>query len=141
MKRRNVFLSAMKTLRHIIHLLFKILSILMAVALLLSYLSIYINPEKMWIPAFFGLFFLPLFLLNILLSATWLIVRRKTAWINVCSLIPSLFYLPLFIQVHINNPIPADTLHQIKIMSYNVTFSDYWGKKKIWLRCPVLLNL
>ena len=112
----------------------------MAVALLLSYLSIYINPEKMWIPAFFGLFFLPLFLLNILLSATWLIVKRKTAWLNICSLIPSLFYLPLFIQVHINNPVPADTLHQIKIMSYNVHLFGLLGKEKNMVTLPDIVE-
>jgi endonuclease/exonuclease/phosphatase family metal-dependent hydrolase len=111
----------MKTLRHIIGFLLKVLSALMAVALLLSYLSIYINPEKIWIPAFFGLFFIPLFLLNILLSVAWLITKHKTAWINIGSLIPSLFYLPLFVQIDFSNPAPAvDTEHHIKIISYNV---------------------
>jgi endonuclease/exonuclease/phosphatase family metal-dependent hydrolase len=93
----------------------------MAVALLLSYLSTYIIPEKIWIPAFFGLFFIPLFLLNILLSVAWLITKHKTAWINIGSLIPSLFYLPLFVQINCNSPAPAtDTEDRIKIISYNV---------------------
>jgi endonuclease/exonuclease/phosphatase family metal-dependent hydrolase len=127
----------MKTLRYIIGLLLKTLSTLMAVALLLSYLSIYINPEKIWIPAFFGLFFLPLFLLNILLSIAWIIARHKTAWINICSLIPSLFYLPLFIQIQFNSPTPAsETAPHIKIMSYNVHLFGLLGKEKNMVTLP-----
>lgn len=112
----------------------------MAVALLLSYLSIYINPEKIWIPAFFGLFFLPLFLLNVLLGAAWLIIKHKTAWINICSLVPSLFYLPLFVQIHVNNPAPADTLHRIKIISYNVHLFGLLGNEKNTVTLPGIVE-
>lgn len=130
----------MKILWNIVSLLLKILSALMAVALLLSYLSIYINPEKIWIPAFFGLFFLPLFLLNILISVVWLIARQKTAWINICSLLPSLFYLPLFIQIHFDNPAPIDASHRIKIISYNVHLFGLLGKEKDMVTLPGIVE-
>jgi endonuclease/exonuclease/phosphatase family metal-dependent hydrolase len=131
----------MKTLRHIIRLLFKILSLLMAVALLLSYLSIYINPEKVWIPAFFGLFFLPLFLLNMLLGIVWMIAKQKAAWINIGSLIPSLFYLPLFIQARFGDPAPAaGAAHHIKVISYNVHLFGLLGQEKNTVTLPHIVE-
>ena len=127
----------MKTVRYIIGLPLKIVSILMAVALLLSYLSVYINPEKMWIPAFFGLFFLPLFLLNILLGAGGLVIKHKTAWINICSLLPSLFYLPLFVQIRFSDPAPAtDAARHLKVISYNVHLFGLLGKEKNMVTLP-----
>jgi endonuclease/exonuclease/phosphatase family metal-dependent hydrolase len=131
----------MKTARHIIGILLKTISTLIAVALLLSYLSIYINPEKLWIPAFFGLFFLPLFLLNILLGIAWLVTRHKTAWINIGSLVPSLFYLPLFIQVHIHNPEPHhEAMHHIKVISYNVHLFGLLGSEKNMITLPGMVE-
>jgi endonuclease/exonuclease/phosphatase family metal-dependent hydrolase len=127
----------MKILRYIIGLPLKILSLLVAVALLLSYLSIYIDPEKIWIPAFFGLFFLPLFLLNILFGATCLFLKHKTAWVNICSLIPSLFYIQLFVQLRFNDPVPtAGAAHHIKVISYNVHLFGILGSEKNMVTLP-----
>ncbi|MDR3184767.1 MAG: endonuclease/exonuclease/phosphatase family protein [Prevotellaceae bacterium] len=128
-----------RILSYIIGLPLKIFSILIAVALLLSYLSIYINPEKIWIPAFFGLLFLPLFLLNMLLTVVWLMIKYKTAWINGCSLIPSLFYLPLFIQLRLGagTPAPAtEAVHHIKVVSYNVHLFGLLGKETNMVTLP-----
>jgi endonuclease/exonuclease/phosphatase family metal-dependent hydrolase len=121
----------MKQFIRIIGFFFKALSALAAVALLLSYLSIYINPEKIWIPAFFGLFFIPLLLINLLLSISWIIVRSKAAWINFISIAPAIFYLPSFIQFG-NSSLspPLNEKDNIKILTYNVHLFGLLGSEK-----------
>ncbi len=48
--------------------------------MLISYLSVWIPPDKFWIPAFFGLAFPYLFLANVILLIYWLIRRNRVSW-------------------------------------------------------------
>ena len=102
----------------------------MALGLLLSYISIYINPAKFWIPAFFGLFFLTLLVLNLLSGIAWALLRRKIAWVNLIALLPAILYLSLFIQVGHNIPEPSGST--TKVMSYNVHFFGLWDNNKMY---------
>jgi endonuclease/exonuclease/phosphatase family metal-dependent hydrolase len=120
----------MRRLRHIIRILLKAFSIVAAAALVLSCISIYINPAKLWQPAFFGLFFLPLLAANLLLVTGWIIARNRFAWVNICIVIPSFFYLPLFVQFNNEKNNAGDEAHTIKVISYNVhLFGLSSGKK------------
>lgn len=116
----------MKTLQHLIGFVLKSISAIAAVGLLLSYISIYIDPAKVWIPAFFGLFFMPLVILNILSGLAWALLRRKMAWVNGIVLLPSLLYLPLFIQVS-NNEDKANG--GLTVFSYNVHMFGIIGRE------------
>jgi len=108
----------MKFLRHIIGYLLKTISVIMAIGLLLSYVSVYISPAKFWIPAFFGLFFLLLLALNLFSGIIWALLRRKIAWVNLIVILPAILYLPSFVQVgHKAQEYSAPT---IKLMTYNV---------------------
>ena len=46
-------------------------------SLLLSDLASVIDPNTLLLPAFFGLAFLPIFLVNVLFAIFWLIIRLK----------------------------------------------------------------
>ncbi|MCD6202618.1 MAG: endonuclease/exonuclease/phosphatase family protein [Bacteroidales bacterium] len=46
-------------------------------ALLISYMSVWIPPDKLWIPAFFGLAFPYLFMVNLILFVYWLLRLKK----------------------------------------------------------------
>ncbi|MDR3235462.1 MAG: endonuclease/exonuclease/phosphatase family protein [Prevotellaceae bacterium] len=119
----------MKRLRHIIRIPLKALSIAAAAALALSCLSIYINPAALWQPAFFGLFFLPLLAVNVALAIGWTIVYSRFAWVNICLVVPSLFYLPLFIQFNGEQNNTGNAAPAIKIVSYNVHLFGLSGGK------------
>lgn len=69
-----------------------------AAALVISYLSIYINPIKFSIPLFFGLYFIPLVLLNLLILLVGIIRRSSTVWITFLALLPSILYAELFVR-------------------------------------------
>jgi endonuclease/exonuclease/phosphatase family metal-dependent hydrolase len=63
--------------RKIFRFLLKGITYLLAVFLLLSYLSVYIPPDKCWPPAFFGLAFPYLLTVNLLLFTYWLLRLKK----------------------------------------------------------------
>jgi endonuclease/exonuclease/phosphatase family metal-dependent hydrolase len=90
----------------------------MAIGLVLSYISVYINPAKFWVPAFLGLFFLLLLVLNLLLGIVWALLRRKIAWVNLIVILPAILYLPSFIQV--GHKAQEHSAPTIKVMTYNV---------------------
>jgi len=99
----------------------------MALGLLLSYISVYINPAKIWIPAFFGLFFALLLVLNFFLGIGWALLRRKIAWVNLIALLPAILYIPLFVQL--GHKIPEAVAPTIKLMAYNVHYFGSIDKK------------
>jgi len=138
----------MKVLLHIIGYIFKTISVIIALGLLLSYISVYISPAKFWIPAFFGLFFWLLLVLNLFAGIFWALLRSKIAWVNLLVLLPAILYLSLFIQVGHNIPEPSGPT--IKLMTYNVhlfgqlnkdknitlsTFSEYINKENPDILC------
>lgn len=86
--------------------------------LLLSYLSQFINPAKAWFMVLFGLLYIPLLLLNLLLLA-WAVHRRSRAgWIPLLVLLPSVFFAGRYVRFSSRPaPPPADSL---RIVSYNV---------------------
>lgn len=108
-------------------ILYKILlaiNILAAFMLLLSYLSVHVNPQDFSLPAFFGLAYPYLLLFNILIILIWIVKLRFEALISI--LIIALGYN------HFNNYIklkrPADDKdNTIKVLSYNVHMFDYFG--------------
>lgn len=79
-------------------LLSRLIIILAAAALVISYLSIYINPVKFSIPLFFGLYFIPLVLLNLLILLIGIIRRSGAVWLTFIALLPSILYAELFVR-------------------------------------------
>jgi len=79
-------------------LLSRLIIIPAAAALVLSYISIYINPVKFSIPLFFGLYFIPLVLLNLLILLIGVIRRSGAVWLTFIALLPSILYAELFVR-------------------------------------------
>ena len=92
--------------------------IIAAVALGLSYLSIFINPAKVWFMTLFGLMYLPFLLLNGALLVLALLRRSKAMWIPIVALLPSLLLLGGHLQLLGPSMPPAPS--DVKIVSYNV---------------------
>ncbi len=123
----------MKFLQHLIGYVLKAISITIALGLLFSYASMYISPAGYWVPAFFGLFFMPLVILNFVLAVAWGLIRRKIALVNAFALLPALLCLPAFIQI---NDIKTKDESQLKIISYNVHMFGLIGSSKTAVALP-----
>ncbi len=99
----------------------RVLMAIVAALLALSYLSVVINPAKIWVMSLFGLLFVPLMTLNIFLLV-WAIIRKSKSFIiPLLALIPSLFFIGRYVQLN-----PDDTAQQVseektvKVLSWNV---------------------
>ncbi len=98
---------------------FRVILIIFASALSLSYLSIFINPAKVWLAGFFGLYFFLIASINFILLIVALVRKSSSAWIPFLILLPSLFFADHFICF--NKP-DLSISHQdnIKLITYNV---------------------
>lgn len=66
--------------------------------LLLSYLSVVVNPAKVWFFSVFGLLFFPLFVLNLVLLV-WAAARRSRLFlIPLLAVLPSLFFVGRYVR-------------------------------------------
>lgn len=119
--------------RTICRTIYRVLLIVGVVSMILSYLSAYINPTKFIIPLFFGLYFIPILLLNVWLLLVAVIFRfKKSIALCILVLIPSFFFANRFYKFPFSSDEEelAEWSFQrdsggfwrncIKIMSYNV---------------------
>ncbi|MDR0661547.1 MAG: endonuclease/exonuclease/phosphatase family protein [Prevotellaceae bacterium] len=114
-------------LRKIVKNLLKAFSIIVAICLLLSYLSVFISPAKFWIIAFFGLFFQVFLLLNIFFLIFWIITKKKFFIAHLIVLLLGIPYLGSFVQLRGKPDII--NAKSIKIISYNIhTFNTTSGE-------------
>jgi len=118
-RKRRKSLSERREHRYrLFHLSFRVLLLIFASALVLGYLSIFISPEKVAFPSFFGLYLLPIILLNIILLFLAMIRRSRSFWIPFLALMPSLFFGEFFYQPDRPQQPYADG--EIRLMTYNV---------------------
>jgi endonuclease/exonuclease/phosphatase family metal-dependent hydrolase len=93
-----------------------------AVSLFLCFLSIYVSPAKIWILAYFGLLFLPFFLLNIIMLTVWIVKRKRAfAVLHLVAFIPTVFFSGYFFKPFgSGKDIDAGAKGNIKLLSYNL---------------------
>ena len=98
---------------------FRAILIVAAAAMFLSYAAVYVNPAKFALPLFFGLYFIPILGINLLLLIMAALRRSASAWISVVALLPALLYTELFVKIgHQEEPHKEGI--ELKIESYNV---------------------
>lgn len=95
-------------------------------ALLISYISIFISPAKLWFPLYFGLFFIPICAINIVLLITLLFLKDKYWFVPLIALIPSLFFANMFVKIGDEQIAPQG--ETIRLLSYNIGAYDYGAK-------------
>lgn len=97
----------------------RVLMIIAAGFLVLSYMSMLVNPASAWLFTILGLMFLPLALLNFVLLL-WAIKRRSRAFlIPLLAILPAFFFLGRYVQIG-SEDVEASQGPEIKVMSYNV---------------------
>jgi endonuclease/exonuclease/phosphatase family metal-dependent hydrolase len=103
------------------------LNIILAIALLATYLVPKVNPAKFWIPSVLGLAYSYILLLNALFILFWLVVSWRFLFISLLTILAGYqinnSYIQFFEKKTENN-------NGIKILSYNVQhFYSYLDKK------------
>ena len=101
----------------------RLLMTIVAGLLVLSYVSIVVNPAKVWLISLVGIFFIPLSLVNVFLLL-WAIKRRSKSFvIPLLALVPALFFIGRYVQVDSEEDRIARMPHSdntFKVISYNV---------------------
>lgn len=107
------------------------LNIIFLLSLIMSFLAAYISPDKYWIPAFFGIAYPLLFLVNVLFLLFWLIFKRKIALILGIILIAGFFNFLKFVQSGKKHN-TSNLKEATKIISFNVRNFDIYNYGKNW---------
>ena len=99
----------------------RVLLLLAAALLVLSYLSMLVNPATLWLISLAGLMFVPFVLLNLFLLI-WAFVRRSKAFvIPLLALIPAAFLLGRYARFESEESAePVVHENTIKVVSWNV---------------------
>ncbi len=103
------------------------LNVFAAIALLISYVSVYIPPDQIWIPSLFGLAY-PLILgINILFIIFWMPVKPQNLFLSLVVIVLGWNYLGRYFQLKPRvSEVPG-----IKILSYNVGHFFGDGTQKV----------
>ncbi len=99
------------------------MNLLLIITLLTSDLAPFIDPNFLLFPAFFGLIFLPLFVLNLGYALFWLIMRPNYALFGIIALIISTPNL----TNHMNFGSGVHQEGRVKVVSLNVRLFDLYG--------------
>ncbi|MBQ9584143.1 MAG: endonuclease/exonuclease/phosphatase family protein [Bacteroidales bacterium] len=99
-------------------IVFRVFVAIAAAALCISYLSIFIDPAFMSLPYFFGLYYIPIFLINVVLLIVGLIKMRRYLVLSLVALLPSLFFADLFVKF--GDEEKSVSGDEVKVMTYNV---------------------
>ena len=98
------------------------INIAVAASLLLSYLAVIINPARFALPAFFGLAYPYLLLLNIIFVIAWGVKLRKEALISAIIILIGLTHFNNYIQFGKKENGEFD----FRVASYNVRLFNRW---------------
>ena len=101
----------------------RVLMGIVAGLLTLSYLSILVNPAKVWPISLVGLLFVPLSIVNVLLLL-WAVKRlSKSFIIPLLALVPAFFFVGRYVRVDTEKEREARVEQKgetLKVISYNV---------------------
>jgi len=100
------------------------LNILVVLALLMSYASLYIDPRSWWVPAFFGLSYPLILLFNLIFIIIWFVSWKKYI---LLSLVPVLAGYSLLLSIYpLRFSHPAkDKGESLKVSTYNIHGFSY----------------
>ncbi|HYQ57600.1 MAG TPA: endonuclease/exonuclease/phosphatase family protein [Draconibacterium sp.] len=111
----------------ILNILF-LINLLLALALGIAYLSVYISPDQFWIPSLFGLAY-PFFLAgNLIFLAVWIVLKPKYVLLPLVIVVIGWGFVSRLIQLKSKSNSDAN----INVVSYNVKHfvADGTGSQK-----------
>lgn len=116
---------------YLIDKVFLWINILLCLSLLVSYLAPGTDPRNNWLPAFFGLAYPLLVLLNVLMVIYWALRKKWYVLLSVISILTGYNVLLNHLEFHPANKgvVMAKPPNTIRIMTYNVHHFRRYGLK------------
>ena len=114
--------------------LFLILNVLIATALLLSYLAPFVNPSTWFFPAIFGLAYPYLLFVNLIFVLYWLIRLKRTILISLVVILLGWNHLNNVFPLNFREseiPVNVNQDRMFKVLSYNIRQFDlyHWSRE------------
>ena len=112
-RKKNPFLSVS----------FRLVATVFCILLLLSYVSVLIDPGTFPPAGFFGLYFIPVLAVNVLLLVLALLRWSSSVWIPVIAILPSLFFAGFFFRAGDRNSLPEKVVSEtdgLKALTWNI---------------------
>lgn len=99
----------------------RVLLLIAALLLVVSYLSMVVNPAKLWLMSLAGLMFVPFLLLNLFLLM-WAFMRRSKAFvIPLLAIIPAVFFMGRYVHLRGDEEPPMVAQEKVlKVVTWNV---------------------
>ena len=113
-------------MKKILYKLFLGVNVFFAVTLLISYLAVHISPGDFALPAFFGLAYPYLLLINIIIVMTWIAMLRFEALISMIVIAIGFNHFSNYIKL--SKP-SGDKTNTFKVLSYNVRLFNYYESR------------
>jgi len=121
--------------RIIRHILFYV-NIAFVLALLLSYLSVYINPRVFWLTSFFGLIYPYILLGNLILIVIWVANKKKFFLISLITVVIGWGHVKKLIQIDLHWQEHHADMPSLSVLSYNVRLFNRYN----WVDNPEARN-
>ncbi len=118
-------------MKNFLHKSLVIFSLIFSGSLLISYLAAHINPDNFWLPAFWGLAYPYLLIINILFVIYWMLRRRWSFLIPLLAILIGYQSLSNFIQFNYSVKTEKKE-NSINVLSYNVRSFDIYQ----WTKDP-----
>jgi endonuclease/exonuclease/phosphatase family metal-dependent hydrolase len=113
-------------LKKILYRFFLAVNVFFAITLLISYLAAHINPGVFALPAFFGLAYPYLLLVNLIILIVWVALLRFEALISLIVIAIGFNHFSNYIKL--GKP-SGDNNNTFNILSYNVRLFNYYESK------------
>ncbi len=98
--------------------IFLIINLIVVISLFIAYLSVYISPDKNWIPSFFGLAYPFILIVNLLFIGFWLLFKPRYVLLSLVSIIIGWGFVSRYVQLNEKKIEKGD----VKVISYNVKY-------------------
>jgi endonuclease/exonuclease/phosphatase family metal-dependent hydrolase len=125
-------------LKKFFHRIFLAVNILFALALVVSYLAVSINPDTFALPALFGLAYPYLLLINIIFAFGWAVALRFEALISVIVIAAGITHFSNYIKI--KKP-SGDKTGTFQVQSYNLRLFNYFEGQKNTISEKRILDL
>ncbi|HKI87974.1 MAG TPA: endonuclease/exonuclease/phosphatase family protein [Draconibacterium sp.] len=105
--------------------IFFILNWLTVLSLIISYLSVYIPPDRFWLPSLFGLGYPIIVTINLIFILFWLFFKPRYLLLPLVAIIAGCGFLSRYVQLSGKKTDNGE----VKVLSYNVQHFNAEGKQ------------